>query len=60
MPVLFARQTYWPDWIADRFNGQKVRRGCATEHKIPASPVAAYQKELAFFIEYPLYDFGTA
>ncbi|KAK8215238.1 hypothetical protein M8818_002250 [Zalaria obscura] len=60
VPVLFAAQTYWLDWIADRFSGKGCQRGCTEQTMSPALPVGAYQKELAYFLEYPLYGYETA
>ena len=47
-PVLFASQRIWLDWIAERFNGVEVKRGCERIH-IPEpkhKPLATYQTEM--------------
>lgn len=60
VPVLYAGQQLWLDWIADRFNGVKVQSGCKRSHYAPELDVVAYQKEVALFLEYPMYGYETA
>jgi hypothetical protein len=60
VPVLYAGQQVWLDWIADRFNGVKVQSGCIRSRYAPELEVPAYQKEVALFLEYPMYGYETA
>lgn len=60
VPVLYAGQQVWLNWIADRFNGVQAPRGCRTTHYQPQLAVGAYQKEVALFLEYPQYAYETA
>ncbi|KAL6241402.1 hypothetical protein RBB50_011666 [Rhinocladiella similis] len=60
VPVLYAGQQVWLDWIADRFEGVKVPKGCKRTHYTPELSVASYQKEVALFLEYPMYGYETA
>jgi pimeloyl-ACP methyl ester carboxylesterase len=60
VPVLFAGQQVWLNWIADRFSGVKVPAGCQSKHYQPQLAVSAYQKQVAYFLEYPQYSYETA
>jgi hypothetical protein len=53
VPVVYAGQQVWLDWIAHRFNGIKVQSGCIRSQSAPELDVAAYQKKVALFLEYP-------
>jgi hypothetical protein len=59
VPVLYAGQQIWLDWIADRFNGVPVPDGCVQEIVSPQSH-QAYQTEVGFTLEYALYPYELA
>jgi len=60
VPVLYAGQQVWLDWIAERFNGVQARGGCQRTHYQPQLSVGSYQKEVALFLQYPMYGYETA
>ncbi|KAI1611546.1 secretory lipase [Exophiala viscosa] len=60
VPVLYAGQQVWLDWIADRFSGVNVSSGCHTTHYQPQLAVSAYQSQVALFLQYPLFGYETA
>jgi alpha-beta hydrolase superfamily lysophospholipase len=60
VPVLYAGQQVWLDWIADRFSGVQHATGCRRTAYSPLLEVPRYQKELALFLQYPQYAYETA
>ncbi|KAL8836246.1 MAG: hypothetical protein Q9170_002990 [Blastenia crenularia] len=52
VPVMYAAQRNWLQWIADRFEGKVVEKGCQRKEFRSVLPVERYQKELNWFIEY--------
>ena len=57
--ALFFGQRLWFEWIADRFDGVLVPDSCATTSYPPAWPIDAYQQELGYFLQYPVYGYET-
>ena len=55
VPVLYASQHIWFDWVADRFSGVTAPKGCVKENKKPTRGVSngAGQK---WFVEYDVYS----
>ncbi|EME40913.1 hypothetical protein DOTSEDRAFT_74462 [Dothistroma septosporum NZE10] len=58
--VLYASQTIWLQWIADRFAGEKASPPCSMQKYHPARPVASYQRNLNFFLEYATSPYEVA
>ncbi|KAL8865806.1 MAG: hypothetical protein Q9174_006682 [Haloplaca sp. 1 TL-2023] len=52
VPVMYAAQRTWLDWIADRFAGTEVEDGCVQERVPSARDYGEYQVEVNWFIEY--------
>ena len=56
VPTMYASQSTWLDWIADRFAGRAVKPGCAGggvgERVQSVRPVEEYQPEANFFLEF--------
>ncbi|KAL8706893.1 MAG: hypothetical protein Q9225_007899 [Loekoesia sp. 1 TL-2023] len=52
VPVMYAAQRNWLQWIGDRFEGRAVEKGCQRKNFQSALPLERYQKELNWFIEY--------
>lgn len=59
IPVLYAAQSYWSEWISQRFNRIQTSKGCRRQTIKPLRPVDHYQPELHFFTEFPLYSYET-
>lgn len=51
VPVLYAGQRVWLDWIADRFAGVEVGEGCAVVNYTSVRDVGFYQREMDYFLE---------
>ena len=60
VPVMNAAQQLWLKWIEDRFNGVPADTGCINQTFHPALSVGAYQSEVNYFLEYPLYLYETS
>lgn len=67
VPVLYAGQRVWLDFIEELFtnaaeNSTTKRRqtGCRTVQHKPYLDISRYQKELAYFMEFPVYAYETA
>ena len=60
VPVLFAGQQIWLDWIADRFNGVKVSDGCALVNNEAELEVEAYSAQIGYTLQYALYPYEVA
>lgn len=60
LPVLFASESIWLDWISDRFNRVKVRKTCSRHLYEPLLDSAVYQFEIGYFLEYPRYPYEIA
>ncbi|KAL8948382.1 MAG: hypothetical protein Q9222_005423 [Ikaeria aurantiellina] len=52
VPVMYAAQRNWLQWIQDRFDGKAVEKGCQRKNSQSALPVERYQREINWFIEY--------
>ncbi len=50
-PTMFASQRLWLGWIADRFSGLEVKRGCHRSVFKSARPQKSYQKVLNWYLE---------
>ena len=50
VPVMFASQRLWLDWIADRFAGAKVEKGCHSSAINSARPYNTYQTEFNWIL----------
>jgi pimeloyl-ACP methyl ester carboxylesterase len=59
VPVLYAAQHVWLDWIRDRFAGVKVKKGCSQATKSPPAGVNGAQfagfNGQTWFVEYDEY-----
>ena len=51
VPMLYAAQQVWLDWIADRFAGREPAKPCTKTQYSPARGVQSYQKELELYLE---------
>ncbi|TKA34166.1 hypothetical protein B0A50_00146 [Salinomyces thailandicus] len=51
VPVLYASQRIWLDWIADRFAGRETAAPCTRSFYSPARKLASYQTELELYLE---------
>ena len=54
LPTMFASQSTWLDWIADKFAGKPVKSVCAGGEAggvRTARPVEEYQHEINWFLE---------
>ena len=60
VPTLFASQRIWLEWIAERFEGKPVNNGCSHQTYKPARRVKAYQKELAYYLEFATQSYEVA
>lgn len=60
VPVLFAGQQIWLDWIADRFDGVEITEGCTFETPTAELEVEAYQADIGYTLQYALYSYETA
>ena len=60
VPVLFASQSLWLDWIRARFAGQEVAKGCRRQNYSSARPYEYYQKEQNWFVEFATDAYETA
>ncbi|KAF4553888.1 Hypothetical protein D9617_5g067630 [Elsinoe fawcettii] len=67
VPALFASQRIWLDFIEDLFRGrrldygyQKTQTGCTTRTYQPFFEVERYQKQLAYFLQWPQYAYEIA
>ena len=60
VPTLYASQRIWLDWIAERFEGRSVTKGCTSRTYTPARKVEAYQKELAYYLEIATQSYEVA
>ena len=59
VPLMYAAQRCWLQWIEDRFAGRRLRRGCTTKTVQSALPTSQYQSDLNWFIEYALDVYET-
>ncbi|KAK0642708.1 hypothetical protein DIS24_g8781 [Lasiodiplodia hormozganensis] len=61
VPVMFAGQRVWLDWVADRFNGVLVEKGCRNRTLSPLRrEEGAYLKEANFVLEWVTQGYQTA
>lgn len=60
VPVMFASQQVWLDWIAARFAGEPVAAGCSAKEYKPARSVASYQAESNYVLEYALQGWAAS
>ncbi|KAF2011577.1 alpha/beta-hydrolase [Aaosphaeria arxii CBS 175.79] len=60
VPALYAVQQLWLDWIEDRFMGVKVEAGCRSRNISSLRPVANYQPELSYYLQYALEPYVVA
>lgn len=60
VPALYASQQVWLDWIADRFNKKPTPGKCTSQLYQPARNVDAYQANINYFLELPLYAYETS
>lgn len=52
VPVLYASQRVWLDWIWDRFLGREVQKACKWSPRAPDWQVSTYQAETSWFLEF--------
>ena len=50
VPVMFASQGQWLEWIAERFAGARVERGCHSSVITSARPYSSYQPEFNWIL----------
>ncbi|KAF9640793.1 putative secretory protein [Lasiodiplodia theobromae] len=61
VPVMFAGQRVWLDWVADRFNGVPVEKGCRNRTLSPLRrEEGAYLEETNFVLEWVTQGYQTA
>jgi pimeloyl-ACP methyl ester carboxylesterase len=63
VPVMYASQRIWLDWIADRFSGKPARSGYTNATYQSANtvmPVESYQGNLNYFLEYATAPYAVA
>ncbi|KAB2580198.1 hypothetical protein DBV05_g1260 [Lasiodiplodia theobromae] len=61
VPVMFAGQRVWLDWVADRFNGVPVEKGCRNRTFSPLRrEEGAYLEETNFVLEWVTQGYQTA
>jgi pimeloyl-ACP methyl ester carboxylesterase len=60
VPSLYASQQIWLEWIADRFAGVPVEKGCSRRNISSLRPVAAYQAELEYYLQIALEPYVVA
>lgn len=60
VPVMFASQRTWLDWIADRFADKPLDAGCQTERVESARPYSEYQVDPNWFLEYATVAYQVA
>lgn len=51
VPAVYSTQRLWLDWIAARFAGAVVEKGCQRSVATLARPSTSYQKEMNWFIQ---------
>lgn len=52
MPVMYAGQRVWLDWVAERFEGRAVEAGCSRRRVRGArEEEGAYLAEFNYFLE---------
>ena len=59
VPVMYAAQQIWLQWIEDRFKGLPVQPGCLAQLYQPALPVQDYQKQINSFLELADFPYET-
>jgi hypothetical protein len=60
VPVLYASQQIWLDWIWDRFCGREVDDKCTQHTYRPARSVQSYEKQLAYYLEIATQSYEVA
>ena len=60
VPVMYASQRLWLKWIADRFAGVELPRGCQQSNITAARQYQYYQKESNWFLEFAIQPYETA
>ena len=60
VPTLFASEQTWLDWIAARFNRARPEPSCTRQIHRPIRPVEAYEAQVNYFLEVPIYAYETA
>lgn len=60
VPVMFASQRMWLDFIEARFRGDAMKRGCERNTYTSARPYKYYQKQQNWFVEFSTQGYQTA
>ena len=60
VPVMFASQRLWLDFIEARFAGETVAKGCQRTNYSSARPYQYYQKEQSWFLEFATAAYETS
>ncbi|KAI9671380.1 MAG: hypothetical protein M1831_004289 [Alyxoria varia] len=60
VPTLIAGQRVWLDWITDRFSGVETGRKCVEQTYRSLLEEEAYEQEVRYYMQYPLYSYQTA
>ena len=55
VPVLYAGQHLWLDWVQDRFNGVDAPAGCQQDVASPVRGITHIDKNINWFIEFDEY-----
>jgi pimeloyl-ACP methyl ester carboxylesterase len=63
VPIMYAAQRLWLDWIADRFEGKPTVKRCNSyiyAASMAPRPVEQYEGDLNYFLEYATAPYQTA
>lgn len=60
LPILYASQPVWLDWIEARFSNVEVTQGCHRSRLTSARPIDSYQHEPNWVIKYATEGFENA
>ncbi|KAI0861051.1 secretory lipase [Xylaria cubensis] len=60
VPVLYAGQQVWLDWIADRFKGVGVAKGCKQTVHSPQLDASDFQGDFKYTLQYAEFSYEVA
>ena len=60
VPMMYASQRTWLDWIADRFANKSAPQGCSSTTVSSFRPYGEYQGEVNWYLEYGTAAYQTA
>lgn len=58
--IMYAGQQIWLEWVADRFNGVEIEKGCTKRTVKSVRPVGSYQKELKYYLQLAVENYTVA